>query len=124
MVYAEADSAVARAFLVSSAEFHAPWLLKSETAGGLWKNWRLKTIKRDHAREALAALDRAIDVWHPSSGLFDAAVALSFDLVHPVYDCFYIALAQRLAAPVVTSDKRLLKIAPKNLAIALVDWKP
>lgn len=121
---AEADSAIARAFLVSGVELHAPWLLESETASGLWKNWRLKTIERDHAGKALLALDRAIDVWHPSSGLFDAAVTLSFDLVHPVHDCFYLALARRLSIPVVTSDERLLKIAPKSLVMALKNWKP
>ncbi len=33
---------------------------------------------------------------------------MAVDLRHPVYDCFYLALAEAEEAPLVTADRRLL----------------
>jgi predicted nucleic acid-binding protein len=36
------------------------------------------------------------------------AVAAALELNHPVYNCFYLALAWERAVPLVTADRRLL----------------
>jgi predicted nucleic acid-binding protein len=39
------------------------------------------------------------------------------ELDHPVYDCFYLALAERERAPLISADKRLLAAAQRSKAI-------
>jgi predicted nucleic acid-binding protein len=41
----------------------------------------------------------------------DAAMALPIRLKHPIYDCFYLALAEREQCAVVTADLKLLAAA-------------
>lgn len=53
----------------------------------------------------------------------DAALKLSLALDHPIYDCLYLALAEKLDAPLISADQRLLALAPKGAAIALKDWQ-
>jgi predicted nucleic acid-binding protein len=40
--------------------------------------------------------------------LLTPALELSLELRHPVYDCLYLALAQRRGVPLVTADERLI----------------
>src|SRR4051794_18816481 len=53
-------------------------------------------------------------------------IALAFD--HPVYDCLYVALAERRGERLLTADRRLLKrFEATPLASRLVafsDWRP
>jgi predicted nucleic acid-binding protein len=44
---------------------------------------------------------------HDSGGLLADAIGLALHLQHPAYDCFYLALAVRSDAPLVTADRRL-----------------
>ena len=41
----------------------------------------------------------------------DAAMALAIRLKHPIYDCFYLALAERERCALVTADARLIAAA-------------
>ena len=120
----EEDSGVAHRVLISPSRLHAPALLKLELGNGLWKNWRKKVITIEQANEAIASIGRTIAEWRETETLLEAALKLSFDLDHTVYDCIYLALARQLNAVCVTADKRLLTVAPKGLAVALADWKP
>ena len=45
------------------------------------------------------------------------ALAIAVDLNHPIYDCFYLALAEREHAPLISADKRLLAAAKKAKVI-------
>ena len=45
--------------------------------------------------------------------LQEQALALAIDLKHPVYDCFYLALAERENAPLVTADEAMIAAARK-----------
>ena len=49
-------------------------------------------------------LDRLI----PSVDLAGHALAIAREAGHPAYDCFYIALAERSDAHLVTADRRLV----------------
>ncbi len=119
----EADSAEATRILASPLTLYAPALLRLEVANGLWKQWRRKLVSAEHVAEAMAILGRTINVWSPVEPLLDAALKLSLALDHPIYDCLYLALAEKLDAPLVSADQRLLALAPKGAAIALKDWQ-
>jgi predicted nucleic acid-binding protein len=41
--------------------------------------------------------------------LAERASQIAVDLEHPAYDCFYLALAEREAAALVTADRRLVE---------------
>ena len=45
--------------------------------------------------------------------LADEALRIAVAINHPAYDCFYLALARREAAPLVTADKRLAAAAQR-----------
>lgn len=86
----------------------APDLILAEVANGLWKKARNKEIKPDQARAAMPELRATVRLLVPSSTLVERALQLALDLTHPVYDCFFLALAERMEAPVITADKRLI----------------
>jgi predicted nucleic acid-binding protein len=41
----------------------------------------------------------------------DAVMALAVRLTHPIYDCFYVALAEREQCALITADARLVAAA-------------
>jgi predicted nucleic acid-binding protein len=47
----------------------------------------------------------------PDEELRVRAFTLAFDLKHPIYDCFYLALAERERCPLITADSRLIAAA-------------
>lgn len=57
---------------------------------------------------------RALELLADREELAEAEAALALAIEHPVsaYDGQYVALAQRLRAPLITADRRLLKAFP------------
>ncbi len=45
----------------------------------------------------------------PLQALQDQALDVALRRDHPAYDCFYVALATREAAPLLTADRRLAR---------------
>ena len=85
----------------------APELLFAEVSNALWAMHRRGDITRDDLADATDAL-RAAPVTIPLSmrQLAAAATRLAVDLGHPVYDCFYLALAIHEQYAVITADTR------------------
>ena len=103
----EAYSEEAVALLDSGSTFVAPALVFAEAANALWVMRRRGDIVADDmadAVETLRAMPVAVPVTMPQ--LAAAASRLAVDLDHPVYDCFYLALAVQTQYPVVTADRR------------------
>ena len=103
----EAYSEEAAALLDSGYTFVAPALVFAEAANALWVMRRRGDIAADDmadAVETLRAMPVAVPVTMPQ--LAAAASRLAVDLDHPVYDCFYLALAVQTQYPVVTADRR------------------
>ena len=101
----EPDSPLAEALL--DDELIAPDLLFAEVGNILWKK-QLRG-EMDAAATQIGArwlLQVPLQV-HDSAGLLADALALALQLHHPAYDCFYLALARRVDAPLVTADRRL-----------------
>ena len=85
----------------------APELLFAEVANALWALCRRGDIGPVDFAEATDTLKGApIAVPASMRQLAAAAGRLATDLDHPVYDCFYLALAIQEQYPVVTADAR------------------
>ena len=107
-----------RAQSLSTARLEAPDLLLIECANILWKKVRAHDLTRPDAASRLELLRQAPISLADSRSLLDAALVLSFDLSHPVYDCIYLALALAREVPLVTADVRLVAAARKMKRVA------
>ena len=97
----------------------APSLVAAEIGSALWKAVRRGDVKR---ADALAALDAALlpfEALIPMEELHARALELAIDLQHPIYDCFYLALAERERAPLASADAALVMKAKKVKGVAL-----
>ena len=94
--------------LTKGISLMAPDLLFAEAANALWA-MRQRGDLQDHQLEEAVQTLRAAPVLVPSTllQLTPAASRLAADLGHPVYDCFYLALAIQEKAPLITADLRL-----------------
>jgi predicted nucleic acid-binding protein len=92
----------------------APSLIVSEIGNAIWK--RVAWGEIGH-RDGAAALDAAVNILTrliPLEELAQDAFAIAVQLKHPIYDCFYLALAAREGAQLVTADKRLLALVKRT----------
>ena len=53
----------------------------------------------------------------PMAELAASATEIAIKLKHPIIDCFYLALAERECAPLITADKRLIAAAKRAKGI-------
>ena len=106
---AEEPHGAAATRLVESGEaLISPELLIAETCNAGWRLWRLERISRAQLELIAATLSRYFAELAPLAPLASGAAAIAAALNHPVYDCFYLALAEARQCPLVTADRRLL----------------
>ena len=124
----ENDSDIAERVLTTTAPLHAPTLLLSEFANGLWKNHKRNLISADQAGRAMAVLPQSINVWRPSERFLQDALQMALELDHPIYDMVYLAQARDGGGQVVTADMRFLKRVARTayapFVVSLTDWRP
>jgi len=95
--------------LAGRPDLCAPDLVFSEVGNALWgraARGLMTHTEADRGVEALEAMDLMIVESPP---LARRALAIACALNHPIYDCVYLACAERLGAPLVTADNRLLR---------------
>jgi predicted nucleic acid-binding protein len=117
----EADSDRALALFETTEPLYAPDLVLTEVSNAMWA--RLRKIDGDHGsavKAAASALPRMLTLLVPVVELLPRAIELAFDLQHPIYDCIYLALAEREKAALVTADRRLIASAGSGGHSALV----
>ena len=103
----EDHSGEAIGLLGGGSRLVAPALLFAEAANALWAMHRRGEISADDMSDAVDALRAApVSLPTPMLELAPAASRLGADLDHPVFDCFYLALAIQTQYPVVTADER------------------
>lgn len=107
----EPGSDRARALYLSD-ECWAPALIIAEVGNALWKKRRMKLVTSEQATAALRALPDRIRLFDMNE-LAPRAFAIAADLDHPIYDCFYLALAERERVPLVCADGPLVAKAKK-----------
>jgi predicted nucleic acid-binding protein len=87
----------------------APDLVLAEIANAAWKFVTFDGLSPQAATTIVLAADKAFDELVPSAGLKNRALQIAIELRHPVYDCFYLALAEQRDCQLVTADERLLR---------------
>ncbi len=110
---AEPRSDAARAVLGSGEPLIAPDLVIAEGCNAAWKKVRLGEISLEQGEAVAHALPMSLDRVISTAELAPRAFALAHRWNHPVYDCFYVALAAVESAPLVTDDARVLALAKK-----------
>ena len=91
----------------------APSLIAAEIGSAIWKAVRRGTVLHAEAAASLSAALSPFEALIAAEALCVRALALAIDLRHPVYDCFYLALAERESVPVVTADEAMIAAARK-----------
>jgi predicted nucleic acid-binding protein len=109
---AETDSAPADALIAShrdgSSSLIAPDLLVAEVGNALWKRSAIRQqITAREARELFSDFLALGILVRPSTALAAAAINIALRERHPIYDCFYIALAEQASCAFVTADEKL-----------------
>lgn len=89
-------------------ELIAPSIFAGEVASALTKAERQKLIRVGHARPLLGRVMRSPPVMHPYEMLLDRAVDISSQTRSGLYDCLYVALAEREGCELVTDDQKLV----------------
>ena len=110
---AEDDADIAEELANGGHDLHAPRLMASEVANALWRKARTGEIERRAAGVLLADVQDMPVRWGADEILSANAARLALALDHPIYDCVYLALADRIGAKVVTADRRFANtVAP------------
>ena len=112
-VLPEENSDRAAALRRPEESFVAPNLIAAEIGNAIWK----RVMWQDFPlADGLSALDLAFAHFSrlmATEELAARATEIAVELKHPIYDCFYLALAERERCPLVTADKRLLTAVKK-----------
>lgn len=89
----------------------APDLVVHEFSNALWKLSSSGKMTENFAHQALIGLDSLVSEFVAGRSLAHQALRIALELRHPVYDCFYLALALDRDAPLLTADRRLAERA-------------
>ncbi len=92
----------------------APDLILYEVANTFWKLASAGQVDPEHLQTALAYVPNLFDQLVPPQTLAAEAFALSRELRHPAYDCFYIALTQATGGTLVSADRRLANLLQES----------
>jgi predicted nucleic acid-binding protein len=98
-------------------EFIAPGLIAAEIGNAVWKRVIWKDFPTADALRALQVALAHFSQLMPMENLAARATEIAIELKHPIYDCFYLALAEDKQCPLITADKRLLAAAKKMKGI-------
>ena len=101
----------ARRLLLAGHDLIAPSLLLSEVQNVLWKKLRAGQVRREQGDAVAASLGRFFSHVEPDDALLEAAWELAVARDHPIYDCLYVALAERTGARLATFDKKMKSLA-------------
>jgi len=104
--------------LSENAEMFAPSLMIHEVANSLWKAIKLKRITQEDAFRAMKDLgDLQINLqeqyWTEASREF--AITIKLDIT--TYDAAYLALSEKMNAPVITADDKLYEKAKGHFKV-------
>ena len=94
------------ALALRNEQLIAPALWLAEAANALWRHVRLAEMTSDEAFARMAELGNAPVASFAIEPHVARALEIATQINHPVYDCFYLALALHEGITVVTDDRR------------------
>ena len=114
----EPGEAAAQEVLAGREKLMAPALIRVEVTAGITRKARLGEIENRDAARAVrmwfqAVRDGVVTLVADDTDLEEAA-KLALLLRHPLQECLYLALAVRLAAPLITADQQFAIRAGKH----------
>lgn len=104
----EEGSAEALRLAESGESLIAADLVIAEACSVAWKKRRTGQMTSEQVDLLTSQLAGVFDLLVSGVGLAARALAIAEALGHPVYDCFYLALAEQANARLVTADTRFL----------------
>ena len=126
-VVREDDSDKAISFLEKHDGFLAPDLIYAEIGNTLWKYEKAKSLMASDVMTIYENCFQAFETIVPMHELAAEALAISLDLNHSIYDCFYVALTVQCNGKLITADKKLFQTLKnsefKNKVFLLADWE-
>jgi predicted nucleic acid-binding protein len=118
----------ARRFLSSEIGYIAPDFMLNECTSAIYKKYSRHEIIEETAIQCIEKLLRFDDIKFYSTYLIQIkAFQIASQINHPIFDCFYLALAMQEQAIVVTADRRFynrVKDGPYSKFIAWVEDQP
>jgi predicted nucleic acid-binding protein len=99
----------ANAILRTNEPIVAPDLVIAEITNTAWRLATFDDLPINDSKDTVREAARFFYELVPSTLLKDRALAIALDLRHPVYDCFYLALAEMRDIEFITADGRLLR---------------
>jgi predicted nucleic acid-binding protein len=99
----------AKRVLRSGESLIAPELIVAEIANAAWKAAVFQGVSSDLVKDIVRESSRFFAELVPLVDLKDRAFLIALELRHPIYDCFYLALADLRGLVLLTADERLLR---------------
>lgn len=109
----ESGSSAAAALREQDTDLIAPSLVAAEVGNAIWKAIRQGSLGRSDGLDGFEAVLGWFQSLIPIEELHVRALTLAIELRHPIYDCFYLALAERESAQLVTADEGMIAAARK-----------
>ena len=119
----ELGSAAALELVRTEPVLVAPDLILTEAANAYWSMVRTSRLLMVHAEDNLEDLPRYFSRLYPTGGLIQDALRIAFLLRHPVYDCVYLALAERLQCRLITADRKFQIKAAERFNVDLLPFE-
>jgi predicted nucleic acid-binding protein len=91
-----------------------------EIANSCIKRVQRGALSADHAVRLIALVPGLVEALEPSRDFLVRAGEIAAMLVHPIYDCIYLAHAEREKLPLVTADQRLIEAAKKLGSVEVI----
>lgn len=107
----EALSDKALALVEAMDDVKAPSLVLAEMNNAIWKRLRRAEISATTAKALSARVPGLFTTIVPIETLSSRAAEIMITLTHPIYDCLYLALAEREGLPIVTVDAAFMEAA-------------
>jgi predicted nucleic acid-binding protein len=111
--FEETGSKAANELRDDETDFAAPDLVIAEIGNAAWEKYLRKEISADDVIFTVRRAPSLFSLLLPVLDLIEPAMKLSIHLTHPIYDCLYLALAQRENGPLVTADEGMIAAARK-----------
>ena len=121
---AEEDTSSLSETLLTRADLVAPDLLLIEVANALRRKVYVGDISIDHAKAGLQFIREKVQLERTSAEILDSALELAELMYHPVYDCIYLAMAERSKTILVTYDQELQERASEQGLASLLAGLP